>query len=93
MTVPTYPVKIRPRGQLTIPQPVREKWATQSGDVLVLAQFDEFAILAPATLKTPSLARQFSQMMDEEGVSLADLLEGLNEEREISYASTRSHED
>jgi hypothetical protein len=39
------------------------------------------AILAPTTLKTPSLARQFSQIMDEEGVWLADLLEGLQEER------------
>ena len=81
MTINTYPIKIRQRGQLTIPQSVREKWSTQNGDVITLVQFDEFAILAPATLKTPSLARQFSQIMDEEGVSLADLLEGLQEER------------
>jgi bifunctional DNA-binding transcriptional regulator/antitoxin component of YhaV-PrlF toxin-antitoxin module len=80
MTINTYPIKIRQRGQLTIPQSVREKWSTQSGDVITLVQFDEFAILAPTTLKTPSLARQFSQIMDEEGVSLADLLEGLQEE-------------
>ena len=81
MTINTYPVKIRQRGQLTIPQSVREKWSTQNGDVITLVQFDEFVILAPTTLKTPSLARQFSQIMDEEGVSLADLLEGLEEER------------
>ena len=92
MALNTYPVKIRKRGQLTIPQPVREKWLTQSDDMMTLVQFDEFAILAPTTLKTPSLARQFSKMMDEEGVSLADLLEGLNEERESSYKIARSHE-
>jgi bifunctional DNA-binding transcriptional regulator/antitoxin component of YhaV-PrlF toxin-antitoxin module len=81
MTINTYPIKIRQRGQLTIPQPVREKWSTQNGDMMTLVLFDEFAILAPTNLKTPSLARQFSQIMDEEGVSLVDLLEGLQEER------------
>jgi len=60
---------------------VREQWSTQNGDVMTLVQFDEFAILTPITLKTPLLGRQFSQMMDEEGVSLADLLEGLQKER------------
>ena len=93
MTINTYPIKIRQRGQLTIPQPVREQWSTQNGDVMTLVQFDEFAILAPMMLKTPSLAKQFSQIMDEEGISLADLLEGLNEERKSSYELTRSHEE
>lgn len=82
MTINTYPIKMRQRGQLTLPQSVREQWATEDGDVLTLVQFDEFAILAPVTLKTPALARQFSQIMDEEGVSLADLLEGLADERD-----------
>lgn len=73
MTINTYTIKIRQRGQLTIPRSVREKWSTQNGDMITLMQFDEFAILAPTTLKTPSLARQFSQIIDEEGVSLGDL--------------------
>ena len=93
MTVNTYPIKIRQRGQVTLPQPVREQWEAQSGDVMTLVQFDEFAILAPRLLKTPSLAKQFSQLMDEEGVSLADLLEGLKDERENSYRLTRLNED
>ena len=87
--VKTYPVKVRQRGQLTLPQPLREQWAAQNGDVITLVQFDEFAVLAPATLKTSSLAQQFSQLMDEEGVSLADLLEGLAEERLQSREATR----
>lgn len=88
----TYPIKIRQRGQLTIPQPVREQWAAQSGDIITLVQFDEFAILAPKTLQTPALARQFSQMMDEEGVSLADLLEGLAEDRKNRFETSQSDE-
>lgn len=84
MTVTTYPVKIRQRGQLTLPQSIREEWSTQEGDVMTFVQFGEFAILAPATLKTPTLARQFSQIMEEEGISLADLLDGMAEERVLS---------
>lgn len=80
----TFPVKIRECGQLTIPQSVREQWATQAGDVMTLVQFDDFVVLAPANLKTPSLAQEFSQIMDEEGVSLVDLLEGLQAERQKS---------
>jgi len=93
MTINTYPIKVRQRGQLTIPQAVRDQWSTQSGDMMTLVQFDEFAILAPALLKTPALARQFSQIMDEEGISLADLLQGLAAERENSYALKRAHDD
>lgn len=60
---------------------------------MTLVQFEEFAILAPALLNTPTLARQFSQIMDEEGVSLADLLQGLAAERENSLELNRKHGD
>ncbi|MFQ5434757.1 MAG: hypothetical protein ACE5FD_07760 [Anaerolineae bacterium] len=36
-------------------------------------------------LLLPELSRQFSAIMDEEGVTLADLLDGLAEEREAIY--------
>ncbi len=48
---------------------------------MTLVQFEAFAILAPTLLNTPTLARQFTQIMDDEGVTLADLLQGLAEER------------
>ena len=92
MSVKTYPITIRQRGQLTLPQPMREQWAAEKGDVITLVQFDEFAVLAPTTLKTPALAKQFSQLMDEEGLSLADLLEGLAEERAKGHELARASE-
>jgi bifunctional DNA-binding transcriptional regulator/antitoxin component of YhaV-PrlF toxin-antitoxin module len=92
MIANTYPIKMRDRGQLTIPQPVREQWTAESGDMMTLVQFDDFVLLTPNTLKTPSLAKQFSQLMEDEGVSLADLLEGLAEERENSYQMAQSRE-
>ena len=85
MSAKTYPITLRQRGQVTLPQSIREQWAAQKGDVMTLVQFDDFAVLAPATLQTPALAKQFSQMMEEEDVSLADLLEGLAHERVKSH--------
>ena len=71
---------------------MREQWATQTGDIITLAQFDEFAILAPVVLITKPFARKFSQIMDEEGISLADLLAGLDQERQKSYDLAQSNE-
>ena len=41
--------------------------------------------LPPEELLLPELSKQFSAIMDEEGVTLADLLAGLEEERKAIY--------
>lgn len=41
--------------------------------------------LLPEELLLPELSKQFSAIMDEEGVTLADLLAGLVEERQAIY--------
>ena len=83
----TYTVRLRERGQITIPRPVREKWASEADnpDVLNLVQIGDALFLSPKQALLPELSRQFSAIMDEEGVTLADLLEGLAEEREAIY--------
>lgn len=80
-------VRLRERGQITIPQSVRDKWAAEAiePDVLNLVEIGDVVFLTPKKLLLPELARQFSALMDEEGVSLADLLEGLAEERQAIY--------
>lgn len=80
-------VRLRERGQITIPQAVRDKWSagTNDLDVLNLIEIGTAVILSPKKLLLPELSKQFSALMDEEGVSLADLLEGLAEERQAIY--------
>lgn len=41
--------------------------------------------LPPDELLFPELSKQFSAIMDDQGVTLADLLAGLAEEREAIY--------
>jgi bifunctional DNA-binding transcriptional regulator/antitoxin component of YhaV-PrlF toxin-antitoxin module len=78
---------MRERGQLTIPQPVRDSLAGDQGnvDILTLVQVGDIVILTPKQLRLPQLSEAFSAIMDEEGVTLADLLEGLEEERKAIW--------
>ena len=80
----TYTVRLRERGQMTIPQAVREELDVKEGDTLTLLQIDGFLLLRPKQPLVPLLSEQFSRQMDEAGLSLAELLEGLAEERQIS---------
>lgn len=83
MTEPkvTYTVRMRERGQVTIPRVVRERLATEAGDVLTLLQLDDVVILTPRTLQVEALSEAFVAEMEAADVSLADLLAGLAEER------------
>ncbi len=80
----TYTVRVRERGQLTIPQAARDELAFKEGDTLTLLQIDSLLLLSRQQPLVPQLSEQFSKQMDEAGVSLADLLEGLAEERRLS---------
>ena len=78
----TYAVRLRERGQLTLPQAVRRDLAVDKGDVLTLVQIDDLAVLTRRSTLLPKLSEEFTAIMKEDGVSLADLLQGLEQERE-----------
>jgi AbrB family looped-hinge helix DNA binding protein len=80
--IKTYPIRVRERGQITVPQAVRETLAVADGDILTLIQVGEVVLLTPRQPQVPSLADKIAAIMEQENVSLADLLQGLVEERE-----------
>jgi AbrB family looped-hinge helix DNA binding protein len=77
----TFAVRLRARGQLTLPQTVRDEWDIAEGDVLTLTKVDGVVVLTPKQLLIPRLTEEFSAIMEQEGVSLAELLQGLEHER------------
>jgi antitoxin PrlF len=81
VVVQTYPVRLRSRGQITVPQAIRERLAVNDGDFLVLVEIGDLVFFAPKPLQVPRLADKLANMMDEAGITLADLLQGLEEER------------
>ena len=80
-TTQTYTVRLRQRGQVTLPQAVRDKLAAKEGEVLTLVQIDDLLLLTPRQIRIPALTEQFTAEMEKDGVSLADLLQGLAEAR------------
>jgi bifunctional DNA-binding transcriptional regulator/antitoxin component of YhaV-PrlF toxin-antitoxin module len=80
--IKTYPIRLRDRGQITVPQAVRESLAVADGDILTLLQVGEVVLLTPKQPQVPQLADKISALMEQEGINLADLLSGLAEERE-----------
>jgi AbrB family looped-hinge helix DNA binding protein len=75
--VERYTVQVRQRGQLTIPQKVRESLGIEDGDTMTLVKIGGHLFLSPKGLYGPDLGDQFIKLMDQEGITLADLLEDL----------------
>jgi AbrB family looped-hinge helix DNA binding protein len=81
----TYPVRLRSRGQITVPQAVRDDLDVSEGDMLTLLQVEDVILLTPKQLQVSRLADKIADMMEAEGMNLADLLSGLEEEREALW--------
>jgi AbrB family looped-hinge helix DNA binding protein len=75
-------VQVRERGQFTIPAEVRREMGIQDGDLFSLLWVGETLIATRKRLVVPEIARAVEALMQREGVTLEDLLEGLEQERE-----------
>ncbi len=80
-----FTVKIRARGQMTIPSKLRDSLSINQGDMLNIVQIGKGFYLSPKPLKGPELADKFADLMEEKGITLADLLEDLPKIREEIY--------
>ncbi len=81
----TFPIRMRSRGQITLPQEIRDDLEIDEGDTLSLVRIEDMLFLTPKRLRVSELAEKFVASMEEEGVTLADLLQGLEEIREENW--------
>lgn len=84
-TSEVYDVRLRQRGQITVPREVRDRLNMNEGDTLTLVQVGSALILTPKRPVVPLLADRIVELMEKDGVTLADLLLGLEEERAAIY--------
>jgi AbrB family looped-hinge helix DNA binding protein len=84
-------VRIRDRGQITIPQEARDRLNLSEGDMLTFLQVDDIILLTPRQPQVPQLADKIVEVMEKQDVSLADLLEGLDQEREAIWRERRKN--
>jgi len=84
MTVNT--IQIRKKGSLTLPAELREKYGLNEGDIFTLIDLGEGSFLiTPRLSQVNRLGDRVAEVLNEEGVSLDDLLSTLDEERQRYY--------
>lgn len=81
----TYAIQIRQRGIMTLPIKLRERYSLDEGDTLTIIDLDGTFVVAPRVSIVSKLAAEIEQMREEAGLSIDDLLEGLDEERRRYY--------
>lgn len=74
-------IQIRKRGTLTLPKKIREKYRLDEGDPVTLIDLGEGILISPKPTTIPKLAGELESLMEEQGLSLEELLKGVAEER------------
>lgn len=79
-------VQVRRRGTITLPRELRERYRVAEGDVFTLIDLgDGTFLLTPRVSRLARLGDEAAQALAREGVSLEELLETLDRERETYY--------
>ena len=82
----TTSVQIRRKGLITLPVELRRQYNFKEGDVLTLVDLGEGALLlVPRVSQVARLGDQVADLMESQDVSLEDMLEALDHEREDYY--------
>jgi len=75
-------VRIRARGQLTIPRELRDQMDFNRDANVSVMRIGKTLVMTPAPSKRVALARQFEAEMKSEGLTLDELLANLRSQRE-----------
>lgn len=79
-------VQLREKGVITLPISVRRKYGLRPGDVFTLVELGDGAFtLTPRVSRVAALGDKVSEVLQEKGVSVEEVLLTLNEERESYY--------
>ncbi|MBG0747764.1 MAG: AbrB/MazE/SpoVT family DNA-binding domain-containing protein [Planktothrix agardhii KL2] len=84
------PIVLGQKGEITIPQVIQDSLNINEGDNLILLQIGDLIVLTPQQPQVPQLIDQIATLMENENVSLTDLLAGLEAEREVINREQRS---
>lgn len=74
-------VKLRERGQLTIPYEYRKELGLGENDVLNVIKIGEVLVLAPRQLVGDTVSKKIESTMKKRGLTLQDLLSNLRDQR------------
>jgi len=82
----TTTIQVRKKGSFTLPIDLRTKYGVDEGDVFTLIDMGDGAfLLTPRISQVNRLGDRVAEMLSAENVSLDDLLNTLDDERERYY--------
>ncbi len=82
----TTTVQVRRKGVITLPVELRRRYNLGEGDVFTLVDLgDGSFLLTPRVSQVARLGDQVGRLMEKEGVTLEEMLEALDQEREAYY--------
>jgi bifunctional DNA-binding transcriptional regulator/antitoxin component of YhaV-PrlF toxin-antitoxin module len=81
-----YSAEIKSRGQLTIPKKIREAGAMEEGQGVTIIPIGDSLLVTPKILKLEDARRELRKLMKSSGVTLKELIAGLDEARDRVYA-------
>ena len=73
--------EIRSRGQITIPKAIRQVSNMDEGQIVSIIPVGESIIITPKRMQLDEARRQMRKILLSSGVSVVELVEGLEEER------------
>jgi AbrB family looped-hinge helix DNA binding protein len=82
--------KVRTRGQITIPQDIREEMNLDEQTTVNIFRVGKVLLMTPKRLQRASLAKRVEREMKREGLSLEDLLADLRSQRKRYLEETYS---
>jgi bifunctional DNA-binding transcriptional regulator/antitoxin component of YhaV-PrlF toxin-antitoxin module len=80
-----FSLQVQKEGQINIPQDVLNTLQTHEGQTLTLLQIGEFAVIVPRIPKVTALTESFVSLMNANNVTVDELLEGLQKERQAIW--------
>ena len=79
-------IQLRDKGVITLPMSLRRKYSLRTGDVFSVRDLGEGVLMiSPKSSRVAALGDKVADILRAEGVSVKELLEGLNEERKRYY--------
>jgi bifunctional DNA-binding transcriptional regulator/antitoxin component of YhaV-PrlF toxin-antitoxin module len=79
-------IQIRTKGLITLPAKLRRQYKLNEGDVMTLVDLgDGCFMLMPKVSQVARLGDEIARIMKEKGISLDNMLQALEEERERYY--------
>ena len=82
----TKTIQIRRKGVITVPVELRRQYGLSEGDVFTIVDLGGGAfLLTPGVSEVACLGDQMAEILGEEGVTIEELIQTLEEERERYY--------